>query len=150
MEAKRTRAALAAAVVIVLGSAAIADAAPGDTILTGSTTEGAKVKLTVGVAGNATAFKLAKTQVSCNRGGTLNNKPATYTDFDTSDPGSFADKRDASSDGGGYHFETKSTLSGQIGADQASWSGSLKLATKVFSHGRKIDSCKLNTAWTAT
>jgi hypothetical protein len=150
MEAKRTRAALATAIVVVLGSAAIASAAPGDTTYTGSTDEGVSVKLTVANPGNATAFKIGKTQVECNRGGTLSNKKATYTDFDTSDPGSFADKREASSNGGGYHFETKSNLDGEIAADQASWSGSLKLATKVFRKGHKVDTCKLTTAWTAS
>ncbi|MDX6581512.1 MAG: hypothetical protein QOI10_696 [Solirubrobacterales bacterium] len=140
---------MAAAGALALGLTAIAAAAPGDVVFTGSTTEGAKVKLTVASAGNATAFKIGKTKVTCVEGGTLNNNAGTYTDFDTSDPGAFSDKDSTSSDSGGYHFETKSNISGAINADQTTWSGAFKLTTKVLKHGQKIDTCKLKTSWNA-
>ena len=127
----------------------MANAAPGDVVFSGSTGEGVKVKLTVATAGNATKFKLAKTKVECTQGGTLDNKAITFTDFDRSDPGSFSDARKDSSDGGGFHFESKSKLNGEIADDGLSWSGVLKLTTKVFEDDKKIDTCKLSTDWDA-
>ncbi len=146
---KRTRAVIATAVAFGLGTAAVANAAPGDVVFSGSTGEGVKVKLTVATAGNATKFKLAKTKVECTQGGTLDNKAITFTDFDRSDPGSFSDARKDSSDGGGFHFESKSKLNGEIADDGLSWSGVLKLTTKVFEDDKKIDTCKLSTDWDA-
>ncbi len=150
MEAKRTAAVLAAAVGLSLGVAGIAAAAPGDTIFTGTTAEGVNVKLTVATAGNATAFKIGKTSVTCAEGGELSNRGGTYKEFDTSDPGEFSDKRASSSDNGGYHFETKSTINGELGADNETWGGTFKLVTKVFKRNEKIDTCKLKTEWSAT
>lgn len=147
---KRMRAVIATAVAVGLGAAGVANAAPGDVVLSGETTEAVKVKLTVATAGNATKFKVSKTKVECTQGGTLDNKSITFTDFDRSDPGSFSDKRDDSSDGGGFHFESKSKLDGVIADDGLSWSGNLKLTSKVFERGEKIDTCKLNTAWDAS
>jgi hypothetical protein len=147
--AKRGRALPAIATGVALVFAGIAYAAPGDVTLSGSTSEGVKVKLTVATAGNATKFKVGKTSVECNQGGTLSNKAGTYTGFDVSDPGSFSDKGSSSSSSGGYDFKTKSTLKGQISGDQASWAGTLKLVTKVFQRGHKVDTCKLSTVWTA-
>jgi hypothetical protein len=149
MEAKRLRTVLATAATLAVGSVAIASAAPGDVVLSGSTAEGVKVKLTVAEFGNATAFKISKTRVKCERGGTLSNRATTYTGFDTSDPGSFFDKRKTSSTFEGFHFKTKSTLNGHVDADPVSWSGSLKLVTRVFQHHEKIDTCKLKTTWDA-
>lgn len=146
---KRARALIATAVAVGLGAGGVANAAPGDVIFSGSTTEGVKVKLTVATAGNATKFKVARTKVECKQGGTLDNKAITYTDFDRSDPGSFSDKREDSSHSGGFHFEAKSNLKGEIDAAGTSWAGTLKLTTKVFEQDEKIDTCKLNTAWTA-
>ena len=148
MEAKRTAAVLATAATLILAATAGA-AAPGDTILTGSTAEDVDVKLTVGTAGNATAFKIGKTEVTCAEGGELVNRGGTYTRFDTSDPGEFHDKRSNTSDNDGYHFKTKSVIHGEIGADQQSWSGVFKLITKVFERGERIDVCKLKTHWSA-
>ena len=83
-----------AAVAAALTVAGAAGAAPGDTVYTGATDEGVKVKLTVATAGNATKFKIGKTKIECDEGGTLSNKAGTYSGFDRSDPGSFKDKRD--------------------------------------------------------
>ena len=109
-----TRVAAVAAVAsgLVLAAIGPAVAAPGDTVYTGSTAEGTKVKLTVASAGQATNFKIAKTNVECTRAATLGNDAGSYTGFDTSDPGSFADKRSTASNSGGYHFNEKSTLAG--------------------------------------
>ncbi|MFI5123061.1 MAG: hypothetical protein ACHQJ5_09200 [Vicinamibacteria bacterium] len=147
--AKRGRALAAAATGVVLVFAGIAYAAPGDVVFSGSTSEGVNVKLTVATAGNATKFKVGKTSVECAEGGTLTNKAGTYSGFDVSDPGAFSDKSSSKSSSGGYDFKTKSTLKGQLSGDQASWAGTLKLVTKVFKHGQKVDTCKLSTAWTA-
>ena len=150
MEAKRTTAVVAAAAALVLAAAGMAMAAPGDTVLTGTTSEGVNVKLTVGTAGNATAFKIGKTEVTCEQGGELVNRGGTYTKFDTSDPGEFHDRRSASSNNDGYHFETKSVINGEIEADQQSWSGNFKLITKVFQRDERIDVCKLRTEWSVS
>jgi hypothetical protein len=147
---RRARVALATAIGIGLATGAIAEAAPGDVKLTGETADGAKVKLTVAESGNATRFKIAKTKFECNQGGTLSNNAASYSGFDRSDPGSFADKRSSASDTGGYHFETKSKLKGKIADDGVSWSGTLKLATKVFKQGDRVDTCALSTSWDAS
>ena len=147
MDVKRAGAVLGTAAALTIGLTAIAGAAPGDVIHEGTTTEGVVVKLTVATAGNATAFKIGKTSVTCAQGGTLTNKAGTYREFDTSDPGEFSDKSATSSDNGGYHFKTKSTIHGVIGADNESWSGSFKLVTKVFKQGEKIYTCTLKTNW---
>jgi len=142
---KRSAAVLAAA--LTLAATATAAAKPGDTTLTGSTTEGVDVKLNVGPSGNATAFKIERTKVACAEGGTLTNRGGTYTEFDTSDPGAFEDKRRTSSDDGAHHFETKSVIRGEGKADDHSWSGIFKLITRVFERGERIDVCKLKTTW---
>ncbi len=82
MQTKRTAAALAAA--LALGAATVASAAPGDTVFEGQTSEGVAVKLTVATAGNATAFRIGKSEVTCGHG-TLTNRAGTYKEFDTSD-----------------------------------------------------------------
>ena len=145
--ARRISAGLAAAT-LALGAASAAVAAPGDTQLEGTTTEGVKVKLMVGEFGNASAFRVGRTEVKCGHG-TLTNRAGTYKPLDTSDPGEFTDRTKSSSDNEGYHFETKSLIHGVAAAedDFSSWSGTFKLVTKVFQHGEQIDTCKLKTEW---
>ena len=140
--------ALASAFAAAVAAAAIA--APGDTTYTGETAEGVAVKLTVASPGNATKFKLAKSKVECDQGGTLSNEPGTYTRFDTSDPGAFNDKRSTESDSGNYHFKTRSTLAGILADSGDAWSGTLKLSTKVYKRSNQIDACKLKTTWDAS
>jgi hypothetical protein len=150
MDLRRAAATLATGVALSLGLTAIAAAAPGDTIYTGTTAEDVPVKLTVAEFGNATAFKIGKTTVTCREGGELKNRSGTYRDFDTSDPGEFSDKRSSSSENGGYHFKTKSTVHGEVAADNETWSGTFKLVTKVFERGDRIDVCKLRTTWSTS
>ncbi len=149
-QGKRIVALVALAAGIGLVGVGPAVAAPGDTVYTGATAEGVKVKLTAATAGNATKFKVGKTKVHCDEGGTLSNDAGTYTGFDTSDPGSFSDKRSTASDSGGYHFKTKSTLAGTAAEDGATWTGKLKLSTKVYKRNALIDTCKLKTTWDAS
>ena len=146
MDVKRAGLAVAVAGTLALGLAAVAGAAPGDTILEGTTADGVKVKLTVAEFGNATAFKIGKTSVECGAG-TLTNRGGTYTPLDTSDPGEFTDRTKSSSNNGGFHFVSKATIRGLANADQTTWSGTFKLVTKVFQSGDRIDVCKLNTPW---
>ena len=145
MWAGKRIAALASA--LALTAAGVAMAAPGDTVYKGETAEGAKVKLTVAEFGNATKFRLGKTEVLCKQEGTLENGAFTYKDLDISDPGSFFDKRKSESRSAGFEFETKSQLEGDVDADDNSWGGLLSLKTKVFERGEMIDVCKLNTTW---
>jgi hypothetical protein len=139
---------LATAGALALGSTAIAGTSP-DTVLEGATSEGVKVKLTVAGFGNATAFRIGKTKVACAEGGTLTNRGGTYREFDTWDPGKFADRSRSSSANGGFHFKTKSTIRGKVRAHERRWKGLFKLVTKVLEHGEKVDTCKLKTRWTA-
>jgi hypothetical protein len=127
-----------------------ASAAPGDTVLRGETDDGAKVKLTVGTAGNATKFRLGKTKIRCEEGGTLTNEPGTYRDFVTSDPGEFRirDKSESSSDG--FVFKTKAKVKGVAAEDFETWTGALKLRTRVLEAGERIDTCRLNATWEAS
>ena len=136
---------------LALGGAAVAGAAPGDTVLEGTTTEGVKVKLTVAEFGNATAFRVGRSEVKCGHG-TLTNRAGTYKPLDTSDPGEFTDRTRSSSDNEGYHFQTKSTIRGAAASenDFTSWSGTFKLVTRVFQDGEEIDVCKLKTEWTVS
>ncbi len=145
--ATQAGAALATAAALALGPTAIAGTPP-DTLLEGSTSEGVKVKLTVAEFGNATAFQIRRTKVACAEGGTLTNRGGTYQEFDTSDPGEFADRSRSSSTNGGFHFKTKSTIRGKVRAHAQSWKGVFKLVTKVLEHGDKVDTCKLKTGWT--
>ena len=141
---------MAIAGALALGAAAAATAAPGDTVYKGTTAEGAAVKLTVASPGNATKFKVGKTKVECDEGGTLSNDPGTYSGFDASDPGVFSDKRTTESDSGKYHFKTRSSLAGEVAESGDAWSGKFKLSTKVFKNSRQIDICKLKTTWDAS
>jgi hypothetical protein len=149
--ARRISAGLAATLALAVVPAAVA--APGDTQLEGTTTEGVKVKLTVGEFGNATAFRIGKSKVECGHGD-LSNRAGTYKPLDTSDPGEFTDRTKSSSDSedGRYHFQTKSTIQGAAvdGDDFSTWSGTFKLVTKVFEDGEQIDDCKLKTDWTVS
>jgi hypothetical protein len=148
MEAKRIRAVVSTSAVLALGLTAAAGAAPGDTSLAGTTTEGVKVKLTVAQFGNATAFKIGGTQVECANG-TLTNKSHVYAPLDTSDPGEFTEKDRSSSDNGGFHFVSRSSITGASASpdDFTSWSGTFANTTKVFKKGQKIDTCRLKTEW---
>lgn len=149
-QGKRIGAATTLAGALAAAAAAVAVAAPGDTVYTGETAEGVAVKLTVANPGNATKFKLAKSKVECDRGGTLSNEPGTYTGFDRSDPGSFKDKRSTESDSGNYHFKTRSALTGKLAASGDAWGGTLRLTTKVYKKSDQIDTCKLKTTWGAS
>jgi hypothetical protein len=148
MDVKRAGAVLAATGALALALSGVAGAAPGDTVLAGTTAEGVPVKLTVAQFGNATAFKIGKTKVECGAG-TLTNRATTYTPLDTSDPGEFTDKTKGTSDNGGFHFVSKSTIHGTAAApdDFTTWSGTFKNVTKVFQRGERIDICKVNTTW---
>jgi hypothetical protein len=150
MEAKRAAMVLATAATLALGLTAVAGAAPGDTVLQGTTTEGVKVKLTVAQFGNATAFKIGGSEVECGHG-TLTNRSHVYSPLDTSDPGAFSDKSKASSDNGAFHFVSKSTIQGAAASedDFTKWSGTFALTTKVFKNGERIDTCRLSTGWDA-
>ena len=138
------------AAAVVIGALALAGSARAAhaSMLSGETAEGVAVKLTVADSGNATKFKLGKSKVDCDKGGTLTNRAGSYSDFDTSDPGSFSDKSSRSSNAGGYHFKTRATLDGT--ADGSTWSGTLKLRTKVSHDGRPVDTCMLKTTWDAS
>lgn len=140
--------ALASALAAVAAAAAVA--APGDTEYTGETAEGAPVKLTVADPGNATKFHIGKTKVKCERGGKLSIHPATYTGFDTSDPGSFSDKRSSQNHSGAYRFKNRSSFSGKVAESGDAWSGKLKLTTKVYKQADQVDVCKLKTTWDAS
>jgi hypothetical protein len=122
-------------------------AAPGDTVYAGTLNDGkTKVKLVVGMAGNATTFKVAKTQATCEQG-RLDTDAATFRHFDTSDPGTFSDKRKSSTKDGKYVLKDTFVLSGSVDADQASWSGSYEKTTKVLKNGRTFDTCVLSATW---
>lgn len=81
--------------------------------------------------------------------GQLSNKAFTHRDLDTSDPGAFSDKRTSSREDGRFRFKTKSRVAGAATADGSSWSGSLRVTTRVFERGNKIDTCKVKTTWDA-
>jgi hypothetical protein len=149
MYVKRAGALMASTVALALGLTGSAAAGTPGTILHGTTAEDVKVKLVVGEFGNATAFRIGRTEVECMQGGTLTNKAGTYRNLDTSDPGEFSDRRRASSESGRYRFKTKSTVRGEVGDDDQTWSGVFKLVTKVFEHGGWVDTCKLKTRWSA-
>jgi hypothetical protein len=138
---------MAGTVLLLATLATTAWAAPGDTAYVGTTAEGVKVKLVVADAGNATTFKIAKTQAECDQGN-LDIQAAAFRRFDTSDPGEFADKRKSkTTQEDGYLLKDTFVLAGTVGADQVSWSGTYKKTTRVFKNGRKVDTCVLSTTW---
>ena len=122
-------------------------AAMAATTLVGTTDGGVKVKLVVADAGNATAFKIAKTQATCEQG-RLDTQAATFHHFDTSDPGEFSDKRKSRlTQDNGYLLKDTYVLAGTAAADGTSWSGTYKKTTRVYKKGRKVDTCVLDTTW---
>jgi hypothetical protein len=134
----------------VLALAAVATtawAAPGETAYVGTTDTGVKVKLVVADSGNATAFKIAKTQATCDQG-RLDTEAATFRRFDSSDPGEFSDKRRSkSTQPNGYLLKDTYRLAGTASADGTSWSGTYKKITRVYRKRHKVDTCVLNTTW---
>jgi hypothetical protein len=144
----RVGCALAGSVAVLV--AAAAGAAPGDTVYTGSTAEGIKVKLVVASPGNATAFKIAKTKAECQQG-TLDIEAATFRRFDVSDPGEFSDKRkNKTTQDDGYVLKDTFILAGSLNADNVTWSGTYEKTTRVIKNGRKVDTCVLSTTWDAS
>jgi hypothetical protein len=137
--------------VCILGitAATTSAAAPGDTTYTGATAEGTKVKLTVASAGNATVFKIAKTQATCDQG-RLDTEAATFKRFDVSDPGEFSDKRKSTTEDGRYVLKDTFETTGTLAADQSSWTGTYEKTTRVLKNGRKFDTCVLSTTWDAS
>lgn len=126
-----------------------ASATAQETTLSGQTDNGFSVKLSVGEAGNATAFKVGKGEIACKRGGTLTLRAGTFTPLDRSDPGSFSDKSKGSSRDGNIKLKTEVRIKGTAAADFLSWSGTYKTTTKVLRGGDKIDTCKLTATWDA-
>jgi hypothetical protein len=125
-------------------------AAVAATTYVGTTDTGVKVKLVVADSGTATAFKIAKTQATCEQG-RLDTEAASFRHFDTSDPGEFSDKRKSKSvQADGYVLKDTYLLAGSVGADGTSWSGTYKKTTRVFKKGRKVDTCVLDTTWDAS
>lgn len=123
-----------------------ASAAPGDTTYGGTTAEGTKVKLTVAKAGNATVFKIARTEATCDEG-RLETEATTLRHFDVSDPGAFSDKRKSKVQDGRYLLRDTFQTTGEIAADQGGWTGTYQKRTKVLKDGRRVDTCVLSTTW---
>jgi len=130
---------------VALGAAG-ASAAPGDTVLTGTTAEGTKVKLTVASFGNATAFKIGPTEATCDVG-RLEIEAAKFNRFDTSDPGAFSDKRKSKVKDGRYLLRDTFKISGHLTSDEPSWTGTYDKTTKVFEKGQRVDTCVVSTTW---
>ena len=149
MRDKASRRALAVAATVIAGLTATSVAAQENVTFHGQTEEDVKVKLTVASFGNATAFRVGAYEVKCNNKGTLSNEAFTYKDLDTSDPGSFSDKRRSSSKAGKFKFKSKTKIAGTATADDSSWSGTYKVTTRVLKRGSRIDTCKLETTWDA-
>jgi hypothetical protein len=141
---------MAGTVLALAAVTASAWAASGNTTYVGTTDNDVKVKLVVAGSGNATAFKIAKTQATCEQG-RLDTEAASFRHFDTSDPGEFSDKRKSKSvQADGYVLKDTYLLSGSVGADETSWSGTYKKTTRVYKKGRKVDTCVLDTTWDAS
>ncbi len=145
---KRTVGAIA--IGVVTAAVATASAAPGDTVLRGTTPDGTKVKLTVAEPGNATVFKIAATEATCDVG-QLDIEAATFKKFDVSDPGAFSDKRKSKTKDSGYLLKDTFLITGTVAADGASWTGTYDKRTKVFElkGGERVDTCVLSTTWDA-
>lgn len=125
-----------------LGSVARAQ----ETRLTGETTKGVAVKLTVGYFGNATAFRVAEHDVKCNHG-RLSQRARTYKKFVFSDPGSFLIRSRKSKREGALRLKNRTRVRGAIAADNQTWSGIYKSITRVFEDGERIDSCRVRSVW---
>jgi hypothetical protein len=146
MGARNMKAWVSVAFAALAVGAAGATAAPGDTVLTGSTDDGTKVKLTVATAGNATAFKIGATEATCDVG-RLEIKAAKFTRFDTSDPGAFSDKRKSKVKDGRYLLRDTFKIAGQLSSDKTTWTGTYDKTTKVFEKGERVDRCVVSTTW---
>ena len=149
MRGKASRSRLAVAAIVVAGLTATSAVAQENVTFQGQTEENVNVKLTVASFGNATAFRVGAYEVKCKNKGTLSNKAFAYKDLDTSDPGSFSDKRKSSSKAGKFKFKSRTRITGTATADGDSWSGTYKVTTRVLERGSRIDTCKLNTTWEA-
>ncbi len=125
---------------------ASASAAPGQTVHTGATAEGIKVKLFVASRGHATAFKIGATEAVCDVG-RLEIDAAKFKKFDMSDPGAFVDKRKSKTRDGKYLLRDTFKMAGQLTADDAGWTGTYAKTTKVFKKRRLVDTCVVKTTW---
>ncbi len=150
MSGRAIRSGLAVAATVVAGGLAGASAAAQENVtFHGQTQEDVAVKLKVSSFGNATAFHVGAYEVKCKNKGTLSNKAFSYKDLDTSDPGSFSDRRKSSSKSGKFKFKSETKIAGTATADGSSWSGTYKVKTRVLERDSRIDTCKLNTTWDA-
>jgi phosphate-selective porin len=143
-EAMRRCAVAAMSLFAVLGTSA--SAAPGDRVYSGTTAEGTKVRLIVASLGNATAFKIGATEAVCDVG-RLEIDAAKFKNFDTSDPGTFADKRRSKTKDGNYLLRDTFKIAGQLTADDGVWTGTYDKTTKVYKGGKLVDTCVVSTTW---
>ena len=145
----RLRRSVAAIAVTFSAALALPSSAPArKAALAGQTAEGVAVELRIAQSGNATSFEIGRTQVSCQRGGTLTIRPTTFDDFDRSDPGSFAGHYRRTYRSGGYRLLTKTKLSGSAKSN-GSWTGTYRTKTAVIDQGESTDVCRLKTRWRA-
>ena len=149
MRGRASKSRLAVAAIVVAGLTATSAVAQASVTFHGQTKENVNVKLTVASFGNATAFRVGAYEVKCKNEGTLSNKAFAYKDLDTSDPGSFSDRRKSSSKAGKFKFKSKTKIAGTATASGDSWSGTYKVTTRVLERGSRIDTCRLNTTWEA-
>ena len=144
---------LAAMLAATAASGVFAVAAAGQeptSTRSGQTAKGVSLKLELGFFGNPTSFTVGKTKVDCKQGGKLTTRKTTYTDFVTSDPGAFNLKEKTKSESGQFTFKGVTRASGKS-TDEGlqNWSGALKVKTRVFRNGERIDVCRLSTTWEA-
>ena len=119
-------------------------------VRSGHTAEGSKVKLELGEFGNPTAFAVGKTDVRCDRGGTLTTLKTTYAEFDTSDPGAFTGRYRQISRSEGKKFKSRTRIAGSSDDEGLeNWDGVLRTKTRVFKNGQRLDVCRLKTTWEA-
>jgi hypothetical protein len=149
MSSRGIRSSVAIAFSALVVAAAGANAAPGNTVYTGTTAEGIKVKLTVASLGNATAFKIGPTEATCDVG-RLEIEAAKFNRFDVSDPGAFSDKRRSKVKDGRYLLRDTFKITGQLTSDEPSWTGTYDKTTKVFENGTRVDTCVVSTTWEAS
>jgi hypothetical protein len=126
-----------------------AAAAQGNSAYVGTTEQGTKVKLVADATGTPLAFKIAKTTADCEQG-MLETEAATFRRFDTSESGTFSDKRKTKTQDGRYILKDVFVLSGTAAEDGSGWSGTYEKTTKVLKNRHRVDTCVLSATWEAS
>jgi hypothetical protein len=141
------RAALTIVVAVLVTASALPASAAAITF-EGETAKGVAVELRVGPGGAPKRLEIALTKIRC-RDGAVTQDRRRYRRFDRVRSGHFADRFKQRSRDGRVVLREQTRYEGDIRKD-GTWGGTYDVNVRVYRHGERIDTCNLQTRWTAS